>query len=287
MLLYNETKPEVLCALDRIIEVIKRHGELLGAYEGGSQLPEGSASGAELIVVLGGDGTLLAQSRRCADLNIPMLGVNLGKLGFMAGFGPRSFERHAPSIFGDDPLACRTLERVRATLLDVGGKARFSAPGLNDAVITAGPPYRLIELGVSFNGQPGPTIRGDGIVISTATGSTAYNLSAGGPIIEPTTRALAITAIAAHTLAFRPIVVGAQTKIRIDLIRANDDNASGTTLVLDGQIAERARTGEAIVFEPDPTPIRFVTNPDRTFWETLASKLHWGAAPSGDDATGA
>src|SRR5690606_8901839 len=114
---------------------------------------------------------------------------------------------------------------------------------LNDCVVTAGPPYRMIELDVYIDGEPGPTLRGDGVIVSTPIGSTAYNVSAGGPIVSPDLDSFTITPHAAHSLAFRPIVVPSSCEIDLHLRKGNDADDGGTTLVLDGQVDTRLQSG--------------------------------------------
>ncbi|TVS07312.1 MAG: NAD(+)/NADH kinase [Phycisphaerales bacterium] len=277
LLVVNRRKPDAVGAADRVRELISAHGTLVGETDTERE-DAAAAEGAELVVVLGGDGTLLSQARRFADLGVPLLGVNLGKLGFMAEFDLEAFERSAPELLGGGALSVREHRRLTAEVRR-GRSVVYSGVGLNDAVVTAGPPFRLIELSLSIAGGPGAKVNGDGLVVSTPTGSTAYNLSAGGPIIEPGVDALAIAAIAAHTLAFRPIVVDGSTPIELRVLRANEANGEGTALVLDGRRVCGLRTGDVVRIGRDEAPVRFVTNPGRDYWATVMDKLHWAAAP--------
>jgi NAD+ kinase len=135
-----------------------------------------------------------------------------------------------------------------------------------------------------INDEKGPTVNGDGMIVSTPTGSTAYNVSAGGPIVSPDVDALVITPIAAHSLSFRPIVVGAASRIELIMNRVNSSGAdgggcAGTTLVLDGQVVCPLAEGDRVVLGLDPRPVRFVRNPRGGYWTTLTEKMHWAAPP--------
>ena len=170
------------------------------------------------------------------------------------------------------------------TVADAKGKVRFEGMALNEAVITAGPPYRMITLAISIDGQPGPTISGDGVIVSSPLGSTAYNLSAGGPILVPSVDALAITPIAAHSLSVRPVVVAGSSRVQISAVKVNQVDASdpkshGTTLVLDGQVQTPIMTGDRIVIARHARKVRFVQNPASDYWSRLIGKLNWSVAP--------
>ena len=299
LLLVNRSKPEVLAALDDVRRLIDRHGRMVAELDAdNSPLDSDRAAGAELIVVLGGDGTLLGQSRRCVALGLPMLGINFGKLGFMAEFDLASFRQHAGDLLDSAPLVVqdRPMLRVTATPPDahtinvtdpngavgngVDSHTLQRTLALNDAVITAGPPYRMITLDVRIDGHPGPQVTGDGIVIATPIGSTAYNASLGGPIISPEVSAMVLTPLAPQSLSFRPVVVPASSTIEIELERVNDQPdvpglGGGTSLVLDGQVATRLHQGQKITIRRHARPVRFVRNPSSNYWSTLIHKMKW------------
>ncbi|MEM1423273.1 MAG: NAD(+)/NADH kinase [Planctomycetota bacterium] len=295
LLLVNRDKPSVCSALPAIRGVVNRHGSIvreLDAFEAG---PVTDAHGADLVMVLGGDGTLLSEIRRTAGLGLSVLGVNLGNVGFLAQYDAAGFERDAGAILGDEPLrlADRTLMRVRLVDEDAT-EPRWEGIAANDSVVTAGPPFRMIQLDLSIDNDPVPRIGGDGLIVSTPTGTTAYAVSAGGPVLSPDMHALAITPIAAHTLAMRPLVVPGEAKIEVTIARANsvsgspdaplpaEPGARGTTLVIDGQHMLALSGGERIDLTAMPEGLRLVMNPRSGFWSTLRRKLHWGLAPSGD-----
>lgn len=307
LLLVNRSKPQVVDALPSIRSLVTKYGRLAGELDANQSALEieGLAERPDLIMVLGGDGTLLSQARRCVHLGIPLIGVNLGKLGFMAEFDVAALQRHAPTLLGEGrlSLADRTMievevHRPMSTPAGSPDVPAFVALALNDCVITAGPPYRMIEIGLRLGDVEGPILRGDGVVVSTPVGSTGYSVSAGGPIVSPELDSLAITPIAAHSLSFRPIVVSSRTPIELTIIRSNPVRNSGlweggattstdqpppmgTTLVLDGQVLRPVTEGERIVLRGHDRPIRLVRNPESNYWQTLVRKLHWARPPGG------
>lgn len=282
LLLVNRHKPGAVQALDEVRRLIAAHGVLADEQEANGE-PIGSVGPADLIVVLGGDGTILAQARRCAHLDVPMVGINFGNLGYLAEFDFAAFRRQAASLIGNGKLTLSRRAFLQASILSDGEAApRFVGLGLNDAVITAGPPYRMIELELTINGESGPTIRGDGVIVSTAIGSTGYNVSAGGPLISPELESLSVTPIAAHSLSFRPVVLPGSAVVELDVRRANRTESGGTTLVLDGQVDEPTVQGDRIRIERSERSIQLVRNAESTYWRTLMRKLHWAASPSAD-----
>jgi NAD+ kinase len=281
LLVYNPDNDEARGAGRRVRALIERFGEFAGEVHSRDGQEPGDLHGAGLIVVLGGDGTLLAQARRFAGADLPLLGVNLGRLGFMAEFDLAALERAASGIFGEGPMETHALGMLEAEVFSAGEEqARFRGSALNEAAVTAGSPFRMIELTMRINGEGGPIVSGDGLIVSTPTGSTAYNASAGGPIVAPGVAALVITPIAAHTLSFRPIVVPAHSTIELHTQRVNDEQpVGGTTLVLDGQVLTPLRLGDLVRITGGRRHVRFVRNPDVGFWATVIEKLHWAAQP--------
>ena len=288
LLLVNTSKPDAVEAEREVRSIIEQHGVLVGEADGTeSETGEDGSTfrDVDLAIVLGGDGTLLGHARRLGHLNIPLLGVNFGKLGFLAEFDLDAFRRQAQTLLTGDQLPVRMLKRLRAEVYGTDGTLTRSGTALNDVVITAGPPFRMIELGLRVDGYAGPKLLGDGLIVSTPTGSTAYNLSAGGPIMEPGVGGIAVTPIAAHTLAFRPIVVPSESRIELELHRTNTDDSDtcgggGTTLLLDGVSQGVCEEGERIMIRQDESPIAFVRNTERPFWQTLVQKMHWAKTPT-------
>lgn len=279
MVLVDRARPGASAAADAVGAVIGAHADLLGEAPARGAGPLALPSAVTLVVVLGGDGTLLSTARRAVGLGVPLLGVNLGRLGFMAEFDASGFSRLGPGLLAH-ALPTRELMLARASVIGAGGEERFASVAVNEAAITAGAPFRMIELDLAVDGQRGPTIAGDGLIVCTPTGSTAYNVSAGGPIVAPGVEALTVTAIAAHTLAFRPLVLPPESVFEAALRRGNDEaSPGGTTLVIDGQVQAQVRTGDRVVVRRNEEGVPFVVNPEGSFWATVIEKLHWAARP--------
>ncbi len=286
LLLFNPDKPEVASALPEVRQLVSAAGgRVVGEHAAPVDGPLADARGAEIVVVLGGDGTLLTQSQRCVALGLPLLGVNLGHVGYLAEFDLPALREQAKDLFCSGPL--RTVDRAMLAA-SVQRCAESSPPiaprtALNDCVVTAGPPFRMIALRMSIDGQPGPTVTGDGLIVATPVGTTAYNASAGGPIIAPDVRALAVTPIAAHSLSFRPVVVAGSSTVELTMVRVNGPRDSaqgeGTTLVVDGQLVGRLHQGDKVTIRLADRPLRFIQNPRSQYWQTLIRKMNWAAPP--------
>jgi NAD+ kinase len=158
---------------------------------------------------------------------------------------------------------------------DVDAKRRFNSRALNDAVISAGPPFRMVELTLGSDRDPGVQVAGDGLIVATPSGSTAYNVAAGGPIISPNIEALCITPLSPQSLSFRPVVHDATGRIIVVAKRVN----RGTTLSCDGQESTILKPGDRVVIRRSPHDVLLVENPDAHEWRTLAEKLNWAASP--------
>jgi NAD+ kinase len=271
----NLTRPTVQPFLDAKLDWIKRHADLVG-MDGECHAALDQVE-ADAILVLGGDGTLLAAARRLGAKQIPLMGVNFGRLGFLANFTPDEFQADFHRLIeGELPITPRQTLHVT---VDSQGVERFSSIALNDAVVTAGPPYHLIDLVLSVDGGPSGAgsvhCSGDGMIISTPSGSTAYNLAAGGPIVTLGVDAVAITPICPHSLSFRPVVVPMTSKITITPARVNP----GTTLFCDGQSSTPLRVGDKVTIVRAAHDVLLYENPHSNSWQALAEKLHWALGP--------
>lgn len=282
LLVVNTDKPEVRAASSHVRELISRHGRLLAEICADESPISGSFGTPDLVVVLGGDGTLLTQSRRFLDMNVPILGVNFGKLGFMAEFDVQCLNEQAATLFGDAPLRTHSYGLISTEVETQRGERRFVGLAINEAVITSGPPYRMIQLPLTINSRPGPTLAGDGLIVSTPLGSTAYNLSAGGPIVSPMVDAWAVTPLAAFSLSFRPIIVSAHGRLEISVAKSNGgDSVEGTTLILDGRVQQRLFAGDRVILTRHHRELQFVDNQTQDYWSRLIGKLGWAAPPQG------
>jgi NAD+ kinase len=229
---------------------------------------------AKFAVVFGGDGSILAAARTLVQAAIPIIGVNVGKLGYLAEFNVGEVKKLWDRIISDEKLVEPRMMLKCEVVRD--GVVRFSDAAVNDVVINAGPQFRMIELQVCVDGSPLAGCVGDGLIISTPTGSTAYNLSAGGPILAADISAMVVTPICPHSLSFRPIVVGAERKVEVHTLHLNE----GTTVTLDGQVSNSLNVGDVIRIEKHRGMLKVVSNPMRTQWDTLAGKLNWAGRPN-------
>lgn len=280
VLIVNHRKPRAAEALPEVRALIEKHGRLIAELEADEQEPVPTNGGIDLVIALGGDGTILSAAGRCLQLGCPLLGVNMGKVGFMAGYELESFRNAAASLIGDGELLTNRVRALHADVLSANGTARQSAVALNEFVVTAGPPYRMITLDVRVDRSAGPSVSGDGLIVSTPLGSTAYNVSAGGPIVAPGVDASILTPIAAHSLSFRPIVVPSTSEIEITVKSVNAFEDAGTTLMVDGQLHDRLYEGDTLRIRSGEEIVEFVVDPTVSYWQTLIGKMHWAAAPS-------
>lgn len=274
IILADTDRREVAEPLEKVRRAIAAHGEIVAELEAdGDPLPEDVQ--CDLAVAIGGDGTIMSQARRLVDRDIPLVGVNFGRFGFLAEFDAQSLAQQADVVFNSHPPS-RHYMLLNASVRDAGGHELYGALALNDAVITAGPPFRMIELCLSVDDEAGPVFNGDGVIFSTPAGSTAYNVSAGGPIVHPALEAMIITPLAAHSLAFRPIVMPATSRLHVALSRVNP----GTTLVLDGQDSFQLAKDMQVIITRHDRRARLVTNPAASYWQVLLDKMRWAAPPS-------
>jgi NAD+ kinase len=235
--------------------------------QGDADLPD-----ADIAIVIGGDGTVISQSRRLLGRNVPLLGINCGRLGFLAAFDVESLRRFGDEVLGSNPPL---RQHMVMECTHTSGDDQTHAVVVNDAVITAGPPYGMIELAMCIGGVDGPQMRGDGLIIASPTGSTGHNLSAGGPIIGPGVNALVISPLAAQSLAFRSIVIDAEPGIDVSLTTANP----GTTLVIDGQLQRPTKAGDQISIRRHASTVPMVIRPDEPFYRILLERMRWAAPP--------
>ena len=229
---------------------------------------------ADFAVVFGGDGTILSAARDLSETDVPVIGVNVGKLGFLAEFGlDELLELFGRIVTGKVLIEKRMILHCS---VETGGAETFSSTAINDVVIAAGTPQNMIELKMTVQDQPVAGCIGDGVIISTPTGSTAYNLSAGGPILAADLSAMVITPICPHSLSFRPIVISADRTIDVRPVRINE----GTCVTLDGQVSHRLGDKDVVHIYRHHGSFLVVNNPMRTQWDTLAGKLNWAGTPN-------
>ncbi|MGH9945928.1 MAG: NAD(+)/NADH kinase [Pyrinomonadaceae bacterium] len=228
------------------------------------------AENSDLIVVLGGDGTMISTGRLIGDAEVLVLGVNYGSLGYLTEFRIEEMYSALEAIFeGNFDIDRRVMLSVEHRRDEVQlAKGRV----LNDVVINKAALARIIEIDVRLNTQFVNSFRADGLIISTPTGSTAYNLSAGGPIIYPSMNAVVLTPICPFTLTNRPIVIPDTAEIELKLIDENE----GVVLTLDGQIGHPLEGGDTVAIRKSKTTFNLVQPPNRNYFDVLRNKLKWG-----------
>ena len=281
LLLSHPSKPAVVAALPEVRHFLATHATLVGERQTTDQSAIATLPEADFAVVLGGDGTILAAARGLVQTghDTPILGVNFGKLGFLAEFSQEEMLRHWHLLASGHYQVRKRL--LLQAAVHQGETVLASGLAMNDATLVAGEPFRMVDLELRLDPEGARSglvqFSGDGVVVCTPSGSTAYNLSAGGPIIAPGTEAFGITPLNPHSLAFRPFIVPASTKVELKLLRANP----GSALVLDGIRTQTLCDGMRVSIARHPRAVRLIQNPERTYWEILSGKLHWAARPQG------
>lgn len=233
----------------------------LGIASDGAELPE-----AMLLVTLGGDGTLLRAAQMAAPYGIPLFGINTGRLGFLTEMDGRE------ASLDDLPAIVRagfTIDERTALEAETNGRAHFA---LNDIVVKRTAPH-MTPFGLYVDGKEAAHVPADGIVVATPTGSTAYSLSAGGPILAPTVDAFIVAALLPHTLFARPLVVPTTSTIVITC----DAETTGVMLEADGLQVEELRPGDSVTITRYATPVRFARRKPLDFFALLEGKLRWNA----------
>lgn len=225
---------------------------------------------ADVLIVLGGDGTLLSVARLVGDRRTPILGINLGSLGFLTEITRDELDPVLTSLLaGELPIA----ERMRLEItIRRGGSEIEHYRVLNDLVINKGALARIIDMEAWIDDTYLTTFKADGLIIATPTGSTAYNLAAGGPIISPALDCLVLSPICPHMLTNRPIIVGGDAVIRIEVKFQDED----VVLTADGQVGMPLRGGDIVEIRRSPHPTLLVLSPTKDYFQILRTKLHWG-----------
>ncbi len=222
------------------------------------------------VVVLGGDGTLLGAARKVGRYGLPILGINLGGLGFLTEIPlKRLYEDMEKLIAGEIAIETRLMLQARV-IRDSEEKCRFSV--LNDVVINKGALARIIDLRVSIDGRFLTTFRADGLIISTPTGSTGYNLSAGGPILYPDLESLIVTPICPFTLTHRPIILPDKSVIEIKM----GENSEEVTLTFDGQVGFDLIDNDRVIISKSEKKLKLIKSPSQDYFDILRTKLKWG-----------
>jgi NAD+ kinase len=277
-------QPDALKTICSLVEWLDKHSiKLVGTpdvekerveHETGCSIDtvanEELARQVDLIIVLGGDGTMIATARMVGESEVPVLGINYGSLGYLAEFRMEEMFPALSSILeGSYQIDSRVM--LAAELFRKGERVSHTSV-LNDVVINKSALARIIEIEASLNGQFVNSFRADGLIVSTPTGSTAYNLSAGGPVIYPSMNAVVITPICPFTLSNRPIVVPDDAVIELCLKTPKEEVA----LTLDGQVGVPLEVEDRIVIKKSRTAFNLVQPMNRNYFDVLRDKLRWG-----------
>jgi len=227
---------------------------------------------ADLALVLGGDGAILRSARQMGYRQVPVLGINLGRLGFLADLTPDEAIEYLPNVL-------RREYRVAEHIMFVCGMTDGVGPreilGLNEVVVRAGPPFKMLDVELDVDGEVVARFLGDGLIVSTPVGSTAHSLSAGGPVLGQELAAFVITPVCGHTLTSRPLVDAADKTYTIGV-----HQAEGAWVVVDGQDCGPLRPGDRVTVRRAAVAFRLVKVPGKTYYQTLREKLRWGTMPN-------
>ncbi len=273
LLLGDNKHPQVSREAARLQPAIEQHAELVVCdFEQHCNLDEVHA---DLAIVLGGDGSMLRAARQMGYNQVPTIGVNLGKLGFLADLSPDELLAVLPEICaGTFPTVDHLMFDCR---LIRGGQVAAEQLGLNEVALMAGDPFAMLEVDLYVDRELMTSYSCDGLIVSTPVGSTAHNLSAGGPILRKDVQAFAITPISAHTLTVRPVVDTADRVYEMHVARPN----VGTAVVVDGQVLSTLQPDDRVRVERAEPRFQLISVPGKSYYRTLREKLGWGGKMQG------
>lgn len=269
----SAAKPNIAQQLEAFAGSVAHAAELVGCATTDNLAGVHDAC-PDLLLVLGGDGTILSVGRELGSRQVPIVGVNIGKLGYLAELDVHEVEPFLRSLRSYPPVC--TERSLLEVVIDEPGRSPRRYLAVNDCVVQSGPPFRIIALAVKVDGEALTEFVGDGLIICTPSGSTAHNMSAGGPILMPGVMGIVITPLCPHSLTHRPLVIESSSVIEVAAIRCNP----GTTMSLDGQVSLPVNASQRIAVQRFPYAMKLVVRPDRPRWHTLITKLGWGQGPT-------
>ena len=269
IVLTGSERPEVQEAWNELIPFLQSAGgvQVVGTYSRHQNIPVSQI--ADLVVVLGGDGSILRGCRQLGSRQIPIVGVNLGRLGFLTDLTPDDF-REGLSLLKAGEYSIVEHLMFECQHLKSNGE-RYTDPGLNEVTVTSAGSLKMLDIHLEIDNEEITTFSCDGLIVSTPVGSTAHNLSAGGPILRQELEVFAITPICPHTLTVRPIVESADRTIVLSVAEPPD----GVTMVIDGQIHRPVESGDRIVVKRAKQTFKLVRLPGHSYYGTLHRKLGW------------
>lgn len=274
----DDVVSRVLAVLKELKIAVSVDHKRLSDVQAAESLPAFSDARPDALVVIGGDGTILRAVRELEDLSIPILSINRGAVGFLAETNMDEVEDLLPSLLSGDGV----LEERSVLQLEVykGDSVAFRGMALNEAVIAQGTIARLLDLQASIDGEPLTTFHADGLIIATPTGSTAYSLAAGGPIVHPSLSAMILTPINPHSFSQKPLVIPARQQVGINVLPKHSAfQDSQVSLTLDGQVYHKLEADHRVVARLHPQTVKFIRRRQDTFYATLRKKLKWGEVP--------
>jgi len=264
----GDRRPKVVQQSKTLRPLIEKVVDVVGEEFDYSENP--GQMGADFAIVLGGDGSILRAATRMENSQVPVLGVNLGKLGFLADVSPDDVEPALRSVDGGE---FRLVDHLMLQIEIIRGEKTIAKKtGLNEVAILGGPPYEIQQLDLAVDGIPATSYNCDGLIISTPVGSTAHNLSAGGPILRKDLQAFVISPISPHTLTVRPVV---DTADRVYELVASKPNESAC-VVLDGQIVTKLQAGDRVRVSRAKSIFQLIEVSGNNYYRTLREKLGWG-----------
>ncbi len=232
----------------------------------------------DALLTLGGDGTLLRGARLVGERAVPILGVNLGRLGFLTSCGPGELDESLRKLAAGD-FVPEARMALRTSAIGADGRVRMEWRSLNDVVLHKGGFARVVRYDVSVDDEAIGAFGADGVVVSTPTGSTAYSLSAGGPVVVPTVESIVVAAVSPHTLAMRPLVLPPTATVRVRALDGPDE----LLVTIDGQVGTKFAPAEQLVIRRADSPVLVVRFPGTSFFSRLRRKLGWGGLADRDE----
>ena len=268
VVLSTPDSPRLTAEVERLVPLIERHADVLVRDLASDQQLD--SLDFDLGIVVGGDGSMLRAAHQMGRRQRPVIGVNLGKLGFLADLSPDEFVDALPVVCSGGLRAVEHLMYECSVIRD--GKAIHERLGLNEVAVLAGPPFAILDVDLYVDSELVTTYSCDGLIVSTPVGSTAHNLSSGGPILRQDLQAFVISPISPHTLTNRPVVDSADRVFEIVIPRPHE----GTSIVADGRVMCRVEPGDRVRVERSQARFKLVALPGHSYYRTLREKLGWG-----------
>jgi NAD+ kinase len=268
MLLVDGSRPALVERAGKLRSVVERRLEVVATIDDLSS--PFATDGADFAIVFGGDGSILRAARQMGYEQLPVLGVNLGRLGFLAGIQPEDLDEVLPQVVAGEHRIVNHL--MFECSVHRGGKELSRTLGLNETAVLAGPPFEMLEVQLYVDGELATTYSCDGLIVSTPVGSTAHNLAAGGPILEKSLQAFVTSPICPHTLTNRPVVDVADRVYELAVPAPNE----GTAVLVDGKTIHQPTAADRIRIERSTAQFQLVETRGRGYYRTLREKLGWG-----------